>query len=67
MTVTCLGCTWSGPAEKCTPALSVYHDLRCPECGTTNLDTSAIIAADPSYGYGDDNTLRLPPREAING
>jgi len=39
----------------------MYSDLRCPKCGTTNVDTSRINAAwaarGEKYGYGDDNAL----------
>lgn len=61
--VRCLdaACGWYGPPEECLATMSVYSDLRCPKCGTTNLDTSEInrawAAEGKCYGYGDNNSL----------
>jgi|TARA_Y100000310_G_C20698531_1_gene827497 hypothetical protein len=44
---------------KFPPTISVYHDFRCPECGTTNIDTSDIYEKEPLYGYGEHNTINL--------
>jgi len=42
--------------------MSVYHDLVCPRCGTTNLDVSDVRvsreAAGQVYGFTDRNVLR---------
>jgi len=34
----CNRCGFSAPPEEFEPCLSPYHDLRCPECGTTDVD-----------------------------
>lgn len=61
MIVKCLsnGCRYEGEADEFPGCLSPYHDLRCPKCGTTNLDTSEVAKALSNYGYGDDNCLRM--------
>ena len=56
-------CGHEGPVIDFPPAMtSVYHDLRCPECGTTNLDTTDLDKGIPDYCYGDNNFLRMEPR-----
>ncbi len=35
---TCRQCGFSEQPDKFDVCLSPYHDLRCPECGTTNID-----------------------------
>lgn len=59
--VKCLraGCGYIGLASTFEPTMSVYHDMRCPKCKTTNLDTSAALEVKPDYGYGKYNTLDL--------
>lgn len=47
----CLGCGFSAHPEEFDACLSVYHDLRCPKCSTTNIDWT--------YGKYKDNTLVL--------
>lgn len=59
MTVKCENCHWEGDASECKDACTVYHDLRCPECGTTELDTSDVNRKMEGYCYGDDNFLRM--------
>lgn len=34
----CNGCGFTAPPEKFEPSMSPYHDLKCPKCGTTNID-----------------------------
>ena len=34
----CEECGFTAYPEEFNPSLSVYHDLRCPICGTTNID-----------------------------
>lgn len=57
----CKGCGFSGTGDQFEPCLTAYHDLKCPDCGTTNIDTSAINAEwkknGSVYGYGDNNCL----------
>jgi hypothetical protein len=61
--VVCNGCGWRGEGSDCNPALGVYHDLLCPRCGMSNLDTSGIrkawAAQGRTYGYGDSNFLEM--------
>lgn len=55
------GCTYKGDLKTFKPNGGVHHDLRCPECGTTAVDTSDVNAQWKAegrvYGYGDNNTL----------
>lgn len=55
----CEGCGYTAPGEHFDDAGTSYKDLRCPFCLTNLIDTSELAAANPAYGYGDDNTLRL--------
>jgi len=59
--VKCNQCGWQGDAADCEPASSPYHDLLCPECGTSNLDTTGLreswARSGNEYGYGDNNFL----------
>ncbi len=48
---TCNQCGFSASPEEFEPCLSPYHDLRCPECGTTDVDWT--------NGSYVDNTLLL--------
>lgn len=64
MKARCRECGFAAHPESFDPTPSAYHDLRCPECGTTNIDTSEMKAADPDYGYGNDNFLEALSREA---
>lgn len=65
VTIRCRSCPWAGPPSECPTVASPYHDVRCPKCGTTDLDTSELCAAwakeGRRYGYGDDNSLRMEP------
>jgi Zn finger protein HypA/HybF involved in hydrogenase expression len=36
----CNQCGFSADPDKFDPCLSPYHDLRCPECGTTDVRNS---------------------------
>lgn len=51
----CNQCGFQGDPSEFDPCLSPYHDLRCPKCGTTNIDTSD---QGEEYGYGKSNFLR---------
>lgn len=63
MIIKCLRkrCGHEGPVEEFPSAASCYHDLCCPKCGTTNLDTSALnqdwASRGQAYIYGDTNVL----------
>jgi len=60
-TVKCNHCQYEGEADTFGPSMSYHHDLTCPKCGTTNLDTSVLNAdwkaKGEVYGYGDDNFI----------
>ncbi len=49
---TCRTCGHTGPPETFPPAFSVYHDLQCPNCNSTNLNWDC--------GCYKGNTLVLP-------
>lgn len=34
--VECRACGFNADIEKFEPTASVYNDIRCPECGSTN-------------------------------
>lgn len=57
------GDPYSFPATR-----TAYHDMRCPECGSTNIDTSDInqewARQGRRYGYGDNNVLDTSPRRS---
>jgi len=61
--VVCNHCDFSGSADECKASMSCYHDMSCPKCGTTNLDTSGInkkwAKEGREYGFGDGNTLKM--------
>jgi predicted Zn-ribbon and HTH transcriptional regulator len=65
-TAICLGCGFADHPDNFKPCISVYHDLRCPNCGTSEIDTSALNAAWKArgefYGFGDNNTLKYDPQ-----
>lgn len=54
------GCGYEGHPDTFGGCMTPYHDLRCPKCGTTNVDTSEILKEDPIYGYGENNCLKMP-------
>ena len=63
MKAKCYQCGFSGDVSKFNDVMSIYHDICCPRCGTTRIDTSEINLTlkkeGREYGYGDDNFLRL--------
>lgn len=34
----CEQCGFTASPEEFDPSTSAYHDLKCPQCGTTNID-----------------------------
>ena len=60
--VRCYKCGWKGAADDCNACISPLHDLKCPKCGTTDLDTSGLNQrhkeAGNEYSYGNDNYLK---------
>ncbi len=61
----CEQCHFSGEPSEFEMCLSPYHDLRCPKCETTAVDTSDINS--DQYGYGDDNFLSMPETPQRSG
>lgn len=59
---TCLECGFTAKGEDFDPCISPYHDLRCPKCGTTHIDTATDNKdwdkEGFEYGYGNDNFLK---------
>lgn len=49
----CRGCGFSAHPDKFDISISLYHDLRCPKCKTTDIDWT--------YGSYKDNTLVTDP------
>jgi len=64
----CKGCGFEDDVKKFDDCVSVYHDVRCPRCGTTAIDTSQVNAfyraEGSAYGWGDGNML---DRTSVNG
>lgn len=56
--VICRRCGYYGLSDTFTASLSAYHDMCCPKCGTTNIDTSR----DDEAGFGDNNVLDMSGR-----
>lgn len=63
----CNGCDFVGSPDEFPAAFSAYHDFKCPQCGTTNVDTADINKAwakkGVEYGYGDGNVLDMSSAE----
>jgi len=59
----CNGCGFSDHPDNFKGCLTAYHDLRCPKCSTTDIDTSKVNEAWKArgevYGYGDHNCLNI--------
>ena len=59
--ILCKNCGKKFPPDEAKGCATPYHDMRCPECGTSNLDTSELnkdwANRGEKYGYGDDNCL----------
>ena len=55
-TIACNRCRHTGCVSTYKTPLSVYHDLKCPRCGSTDVNTAPLNALG-DYDYGDNNTL----------
>lgn len=57
----CNGCGFEAEADDFDACMSAYHDMRCPKCGTTDIDTTGIFEAwaarGKRYGFGKNNSL----------
>jgi hypothetical protein len=52
----CRLCGFVGHVYAFTPAPNPRHDVRCSECGTTQVDTSRVNRfLEGRYGFGDNN------------
>jgi phage FluMu protein Com len=51
----CNRCNFEGTPNEFEASFSVYHDVKCPKCGTTNIDTSDIR----NYDYGENNFSQI--------
>lgn len=60
---TCNVCSYKAPPRFFEPVMSLYHDLRCPGCGGTDVDTSQLAESDSEYGYGESNSLIIGEEE----
>lgn len=65
MIADCNKCDYVSHPKQFGGSLSPYHDLRCPACNSTDIDTSDLNKEIPGYSYGDDNFLK--PQEAPDG
>jgi len=52
----CEECDFCETPDNFLPAFDVYHAIRCPVCGTTDIDTSRC--AEEMGSYGIDNCFR---------
>ena len=63
MVVKCNGCGFKENDNCFKESSSPYHDLMCPKCGTTDLDTSELYFEwgkfNRLYGFGKDNTILM--------
>lgn len=68
--IKCNQCEWEGDAADCESYHSPEHDVICPQCGTTNVNTSKLAQqyreVGSEYCYGDDNTL-IKKKEGKHG
>lgn len=59
----CTKCGYSAHPDRFNTSFTPYHDLKCPKCGTTEIDTTLIKKAWSRdglvYHYGENNTLVL--------
>ncbi len=58
MIATCKACNFRAEPKDFKACLTAYHDLRCPQCGSTNIDTSELNQQMENYGWGDNNSFR---------
>jgi predicted nucleic-acid-binding Zn-ribbon protein len=58
MVATCKRCYYRNTPDFFDGSDSVYHDLKCPKCGTTKIDTSEISKEFRDYGFGPDNFMQ---------
>jgi len=54
----CNACGFSGNCTEFHFSLDHSHDVICPKCGSTKIDTSKMLEANPRYIYGSNNTIK---------
>jgi len=58
----CLECSFTATANRFNACCSAYHDLCCPKCKTTHIDTADLNLdwqkKGEIYRYGNHNTLK---------
>ena len=66
---TCNRCGFSGHADKFEACLSVWHDLRCPMCGTTDINQSnGLMVYLPEYTKkGLEDKEKMIRNESMQG
>jgi predicted nucleic-acid-binding Zn-ribbon protein len=58
VTAKCKRCHYSDTPDFFDASESLYHDLKCPKCGTTDIDTSQISEEFRDYGFGTNNMMQ---------
>lgn len=59
--VKCNACGFEAHPDKFKKYnMGMYHDLRCPKCNSTDINTSEIKKSASDYSYGDNNCLSIP-------
>lgn len=56
---TCKECGYTSTSNNFHTCQSPYHDLRCPKCQTTHINTTDLFKLKNKYGYGNNNTLKM--------
>ena len=59
MPAKCNECGYEGPQGRFRPHLYAAHDLECPNCGSTDINTSDLLKRIPGYSYGKNNTRSM--------
>ena len=54
----CNNCGFTGTRGAFKMSLEYSHDVVCPSCGSTLIDTSKMLEAHPRYIYGSNNTRK---------
>jgi hypothetical protein len=58
ITAKCKRCDYKNTPDLFDASDSPYHDLKCPMCGTTDIDTSLISNEFRDYGFGTNNLMQ---------
>ena len=59
----CLRCNHKDREYNFLPSFSPYHDVLCPKCHSSNVDTAELnkewTDRGDKYGYGNGNVLNM--------